>query len=576
MAEIGLTGQRSAKEQLIVSPGRLKDLFLRGTRAINWALAAALLSSCTTPKNVTSPPQPTTSITPPPPAFFQGFDEGDREAARQFYKKYLDLNGVAIAASGEVSDAALTRTYYIVSHMLAGRPDVLHTMATNGTRLIIIGKDQLYTDMPEYRHSENPAYVNERVRGTGGFNVTSFGEENLLNLLLDRYDDESISVHEFCHTIDSALGKIDPTWRGRLRKTFRAALDKGLWKNAYAGSNPAEYWAEICQAYFDCSRIDNWNHAAIASREQLKMYDPEGYALVKTTFNFTAQNDWRYVPYQLQPSVIAPPAKFKIDPYYTKFTWAREFTVVGSDKVSDQALLKANDTIRKMFAYRHDILKALIADGVKLVVLGNSEALTDLPEYKQAADQTNWDTTVRLHDYTAASKTLVVPEQNVLGTADDPFQGKSMVIREFAKAVYYVTGLRPEDPNWENRGRDVQQYEMRVKRMDKRFDNQLQKIYLSAMSKGMWKGTPAIHGRVEDRAEGVLAYFDADGAGDPPNDQPHPIITREHLRNYDPDLCALVEETMAYNGHQDWRYDAHAPFVLSTEMVLHTTPHPAH
>ena len=29
---------------------------------------------------------------------------------------------------------------------------------------------------------------------------------------------------------------------------------------------------------------------------------------------------------------------------------------------SDQALLKANDTIRKMFAYRHDILKALIAD----------------------------------------------------------------------------------------------------------------------------------------------------------------------------------------------------------------------
>ena len=56
-------------------------------------------------------------------------------------------------------------------------------------------------------------------------------------------------------------------------------------------------------------------------------------------------------------------------PYYTKFTWAREFTVVGRG-ASDEALLKANDTIRNMFAYRHDILKALIADGVKLVVLG--------------------------------------------------------------------------------------------------------------------------------------------------------------------------------------------------------------
>ena len=537
--------------------------------------AAALLCSCATRKAPMVTVDAAPSVTPPPPSFFQGFDERDREAARQFYKKHLDLKGVSIAASGAVADAALERTYYIVSHMLAGRPDILHTMATNGTRLIIIGKDQLYSDMPEYRNTENPAYVNERVRGTGGFRVTSFGEENLLNLLIDRYDDESISVHEFCHTIDSAIGSIDPSWRGRLRKTFRDALAKGLWKNAYAGSNPAEYWAEICQAYFDCSRINNWNHAAIASREQLKMYDPEGYALVKTTFNFSPENDWRYVPYQLQPSIIAPPAKFAVDPYYTKFTWAREFTVVGSAEVSDEALLKANDTIRKMFAYRHDILKALIADGVKLVVLGNDEALTDLPDYKKAPDQTNWDNTVRMHDYTAASKTLVVPEQNVLGTVDDPYQGKSMVIRELAKAIYYVTASRPEDTNWDNRGRDVQQYEMRVKRMDERFDHRLQEIYLKAMAKGMWKGTPGVQDRVEYWAEGVLAYFDADGAGDPPNDQPHPIITREQLRSYDADLCALVEETMAYNGHEDWRYDVRAHYVLSTEMVLHTTKHPA-
>ena len=135
-----------------------------------------------------------------------------------------------------------------------------------------------------------------------------------------------------------------------------------------------------------------------------------------------------------------------------------------------------------MFAYRHDILKALIADGVKLVVLGHAQALTELPEYKKASDQTNWDNTVRMHDYTAASKTLVATEQNVLGTADDPFQGKSIVIREMAKALYYVTGLRPEDPNWENRGRDVQQYEMRVKRMDERFDHRLQEIYASSVA----------------------------------------------------------------------------------------------
>ena len=90
---------------------------------------------------------------------------------------------------------------------------------------------------------------------------------------------------------------------------------------------------------------------------------------MRTTFNLSPENDWRYTPVRKQPSVIPPPAKFKIDPYYTKFTWAREFPVVGSDKVSDEALLKANDTIRKMFAYRHDVLKAFINDGWLIVGL---------------------------------------------------------------------------------------------------------------------------------------------------------------------------------------------------------------
>ena len=35
---------------------------------------------------------------------------------------------------------------------------------------------------------------------------------------------------------------------------------------------------------------------------------------------------------------------------------------------------------------------------------------------------------------------------------------------------------------------------------------------------------------------------------------PHPINTRELLRAYDPNLYALVSQTMAYQGHVDWRY----------------------
>jgi hypothetical protein len=491
-------------------------------------------------------------VSAPPESVFAKFREGDRDVARQFYKKYLDIEGMAVLASADVADEALQRTHEIVSHLLAGRPDVLGVMARHGTRLIIIGKDQVYTDMPEYRNSPNPQYQNERVRGTGGLTVTSFGEENLLNLAGDRYDDESIGLHEFCHTIDAALGRIDPTWRQRLGQTYRNAVAAGLWKNAYAGSNPGEYWAEICQSYFDCNRINNWNHNNVATREQLKQYDPEGYDLVRTTFALTRETDWRLPVQRRQPSVIPPPARFKIDSYYTRFTYAREFPVLGSNKVSDEALLKANDTVRKMFAYRHDILKALIADGARLVVLGRGEGLGDLPEFQGSKDPAGF-VDVRYLDYTPALKLMVVPEENVLGLPADPFAGKSMVVSELARALYRVTGLRPVDPDFEKR-RQKQQYELRVKRLDVEFDQALQKAHDGAKDKGLWKGTAAARDRDEYWTAGVAAYFDAAGAGHTPLGANRPITTREALEAYDPDLYALVDETMAYKEHVDWRY----------------------
>ena len=516
-----------------------------------WATAIALaaiafgFSLCASAAN--SP-----KVTPPPDSFFEMVRERDRDAARAFYKKFIDVNGMPVVAADEVADTALQRTYEIVMHMLAGRPDVTAALVSNRMYLIIIGKDQVYTDMPEYRNHPNPAYQNERVRGTGG-KPTSFGEENLLSLPIDRYDDESIGVHEFCHTIDGALRSIDPTWSERKNATYRKAVEKGLWKNTYAGSNPGEFWAEVAQSYFDCNRVNNWNHGPIGTREQLKAYDPETYELVRSTFNLKPEQDWRYTYMQKLPNVAAPPAKFKIDPYYTKFTWAREFTVLGR-QASDEALIKANDTIRRMFAYRHDILKALIADGVKLVVLGRNEEISDLPDYKAFKDVSGFDALSRTLGYTPETKLLVVSEENVLGNPRNPNVGDNQVIRAFAHAIYRVCGTRPVDPNWEKRGREVQQYELRVKRLDVQFNERLKELFEKTTSAGKWKGTAAVHDPVAYWTEGVLAYFDALGQDASPVDAAHPITTRDALKAYDTDLFGLVNETMAYDGHVDWRY----------------------
>ena len=61
-----------------------------------------------------------------------------------------------VVAAVEVDDLALQRAWSIVTHMLAGRPDVVEAMVKNRMYLIIIGKDQVYTDMPEYRNHPNP------------------------------------------------------------------------------------------------------------------------------------------------------------------------------------------------------------------------------------------------------------------------------------------------------------------------------------------------------------------------------------------------------------------------------------
>ncbi len=140
-----------------------------------------------------------------------------------------------------------------------------------------------------------------------------------------------------------------------------------------------------------------------------------------------------------------------------------------------------------------------------------------------------------------------------MACSTDQYATECQIIRALAGAIYEVTGKRPVDPNWETRRRDVQQYELRVQRMDVRFHENLLRKYDRAMGRGQWKGTAAVHGPGQYWQAGVLAYFDGVRVGTPPNDADYPITTREKLRQYDRGLYSLVAATMAYRGKVDWR-----------------------
>src|SRR5262245_37380631 len=97
-------------------------------------LSVAVASTSRADEAKTPPPV----VSAPPEAFFAKVRDRDREAARRFYKKYVPVGGLSVAAAAEVADEALLRTHFLVSHLLAGRADILQAMAQHGTRLIII------------------------------------------------------------------------------------------------------------------------------------------------------------------------------------------------------------------------------------------------------------------------------------------------------------------------------------------------------------------------------------------------------------------------------------------------------
>lgn len=209
-----------------------------------------------------------------------------------FYKKHVDYKGFSILSSAAVSDEALLEARYLIDQLLRDREDILNAMIKRGCRFMVMAPTEMTTDVPEQRRMKNDPKTDwdKRARGLGG-RLSSCGEENLLNLTGDRYGQENILIHEFNHAIhQQGLREVDPTFDRRLRAAYRAAMDKGLWKDTYVASDPGEYWAEGAQAYFDCMRPQ----FGANRREKLQQYDQELFKLVDEVYQ---QSDFRYVRY---------------------------------------------------------------------------------------------------------------------------------------------------------------------------------------------------------------------------------------------------------------------------------------
>jgi len=207
-----------------------------------------------------------------------------------WYSKELVFAGIPIKAHKDVADQALFEAKRRIAMMTAKLPNVRWNLAHAGAQIHIIGKDQVTSDLPEYRDLKGKPFdgkltVDERTRGLGGLS-TSCGEENLLKLDNDRYRGRDICVHEFAHNIYRA--GVQASIREAFRQRMKAALAEGRWVGAYAATNEDEFFAELSMWYWGTHGDLHMTGAKPENgKEGFRKYDPETFALFDKFYSGT-------------------------------------------------------------------------------------------------------------------------------------------------------------------------------------------------------------------------------------------------------------------------------------------------
>jgi hypothetical protein len=224
-------------------------------------------------------PAPSCDVVAAPPA---GVDP--------FYQKYRDANGIPVLSSAAVADTALVSACLVVVRMLSARDDVRQTMIGQQMRVAVIARNEVTTDLPDYRNLYT-LFPNEEdwdvLRGVGAtvmIPVSSAGEENVLCQDDDPNAGENMLVHTFAIAVRLGLQAADSTFAARLQAARDEARAAGLWEGTIAARDPMQYFAEGVEDWFDTSpdvSPPDGVHNEINTREELLAYDPNLASLVR-------------------------------------------------------------------------------------------------------------------------------------------------------------------------------------------------------------------------------------------------------------------------------------------------------
>lgn len=225
---------------------------------------------------------------------------------------------------------------------------------------------------------------------------------------------------------------------------------------------------------------------------------------------------------EVQP--VPPSVRESLDlpPFYQKHVQLNGFPVLGSERVSDDAMREAAWILQQMMRHRPEILSAMASNRARLVVMAYNEYTTDIPEQADMKPKVFWDRRAR----GLGGRLTSCAEENLLCFPNDPYSTENILIHEFAHGIHQV-GMRALDPT---------------------FNARLRSAYRQAVDADLWAGTYAGSDIHEYWAEGAQSWFGNNREDDAVHNH---VNTRAELKEYDPVLAALCAEVF---GDLPWRY----------------------
>ncbi len=234
--------------------------------------------------------------------------------------------------------------------------------------------------------------------------------------------------------------------------------------------------------------------------------------------------------------ITVPPEGY--DSFYKKYLDCDGIPVISSEKVDDRAFYRLRLLLDKVLENRPDVKQALIDEGFKYIIIAQEEEVTDVPEYAYMEPKDYWNKRARGF----GGKTTSCGEENLLMLPGDRYFNESIFIHELAHGVH-LTGLVKCEPG---------------------FQAELDRLYKSAIDKGLYKEDYAATNAEEYWAESFQAFYDCDAEN---NFVHNHVNTREELIEYDKDISDFIAKVMRINKDNDWRY-----YTLIDANTIETAP----